>query len=128
MRLLLILFTILFSVSSYGEIIMNDSINKKIDSIINFKQELKKFKDSTSFKKYPNIFSKEYSRLSEELILDNTNNLNTLFKLSQRNSSNTVKSYDLKTSGSISRGITVGNNQNSVLNSELDLQISGMLS
>jgi len=34
----------------------------------------------------------------------------------------------LTTSGSISRGITIGNNQNSVLNSELDLQISGKLS
>src|SRR5690606_34608986 len=34
----------------------------------------------------------------------------------------------LTTSGSISSGVTVGNNQNSVLNSQLDLQISGKLS
>ena len=34
----------------------------------------------------------------------------------------------METSGSISRGISVGNNQNSVLNSELDLQISGKIS
>src|SRR5699024_11106625 len=34
----------------------------------------------------------------------------------------------LETSGSLSRGIRVGNNQNAVLNSELDLQITGQLS
>ncbi len=33
----------------------------------------------------------------------------------------------LNTNGSISRGITLGNNQNTVLNSELDLQIFGKL-
>ena len=33
----------------------------------------------------------------------------------------------LNTNGSISRGITLGNNQNAVLNSELDLQIFGKL-
>ncbi|MDQ5928409.1 MAG: hypothetical protein QG594_183, partial [Bacteroidota bacterium] len=34
----------------------------------------------------------------------------------------------LSTSGSITRGVTVGNNQNTVLNSNLDLQITGKLS
>ena len=34
----------------------------------------------------------------------------------------------LETTGSLSRGIRVGNNQNAVLNSELDLQITGQLS
>lgn len=40
-----------------------------------------------------------------------------------------IQPFDgLNTSGSISRGITVGNNQNSVLNSNLDIQINGKLS
>ena len=34
----------------------------------------------------------------------------------------------MNTAGSITRGITVGNNQNAVVNSALDLQISGKLS
>ena len=128
MRLILKLLIIIFSVSSYGSVLENDSIKKKNDSIIDFKLELKKFKDSISLNQLPNIFSKEHSRLSRELIINNTNNLNTLYKLSERNFSNINKSYDLNTSGSISRGITIGNNQNSVLNSELDLKISGKLS
>ncbi len=50
------------------------------------------------------------------------------YKLSESNRDNTFKPFDgLTTSGSISRGVTIGNNQNSVLNSELDLQITGKL-
>ncbi|MDA3819371.1 MAG: hypothetical protein PF590_02745 [Candidatus Delongbacteria bacterium] len=40
----------------------------------------------------------------------------------------TTKKSKLKTSGSIARGINVGNNQNAVLNSNLNLQIDGELS
>lgn len=78
--------------------------------------------------KFPEFITKTYKQLDESIIVDNTNDLNRLYKLSQPSESRTFKPFDgLTTSGSISRGVTIGNNQNSVLNSELDLQISGKL-
>ena len=60
--------------------------------------------------------------------MENTDNLEKLYKLSTSNISNANNNNNnIEAFGSISRGITVGNNQNSVLNSELDLQISGKL-
>ena len=79
--------------------------------------------------RFPKFLTKTYRQLNSEIIVENTNNLNKLYKLSQ---SNTTKKFNpfqgLTTSGSISRGVTIGSNQNSVLNSELDLQIIGKLS
>ncbi len=81
-----------------------------------------------SYLKFPEFLTKTYKQLDERIIVeDNTNNQN-LYKLTQSNIDRSYIPFDgLTTSGSISRGVTVGNNQNSVLNSELDLQITGKL-
>ncbi|WP_282123223.1 hypothetical protein [Algibacter mikhailovii] len=78
--------------------------------------------------KYPYFLTKTYQQLNEDIIVESNDNMQTLYKLKQPNSDKKFIPFDgLTTSGSISRGVTVGNNQNSVLNSELDLQITGKL-
>jgi hypothetical protein len=78
--------------------------------------------------RFPDFLTKTYKQLDENIIVDDTKNLDKLFKLSESNVNRTFTPFDgLATSGSISRGVTIGNNQNSVLNSELDLQITGKL-
>lgn len=79
--------------------------------------------------RYPDFITKKYFQLDERIIVENTDNLQRLYKLNQSNVERSFLPFDgLSTSGSISRGVTIGSNQNSVLNSELDLQISGKLS
>ena len=82
-----------------------------------------------NYLKFPDFLTKTYQQLDDKLVVENTDNLQKLYQLSQPNDTKAFVPFDgLTTSGSISRGVTVGNNQNSVLNSELDLQISGKLS
>ena len=124
-RNLLILF---FTINFYATDLNYKSSFFNKDSILNFEFEINKFKDSLNRSEEKNRLLKSYSLLDKNLIIENNNNLNKLYKLSTSNKiKNEVKFYDLETSGNISRGINIGNNQNSVLESELDLKIIGKL-
>lgn len=77
---------------------------------------------------YPEYLTKKYSIYDDSRVVSNDAGNTNLYKVT-RNPLNSYKPFDgLTTSGSITRGITVGNNQNAVVNSNLDLQITGKLS
>lgn len=97
-------------------------------AILTFKKPIETDSIIINYLRFPEFLTKTYQQLDEALIVENNDNLEKLYKLSQPNDSKSFIPFDgLTTSGSISRGVTIGNNQNSVLNSELDLQITGKL-
>lgn len=82
-----------------------------------------------SYRKYPEWLTRKYAQFDTNSIVNSTGNLDKILRLTrERDKPTFVPFQGLNTSGSIVRGVTTGNNQNSVLNSELDLQISGKLS
>ncbi|WP_159800316.1 hypothetical protein [Flavobacterium sp. MK4S-17] len=77
---------------------------------------------------YPDYLTKRYSIYDDSRVVANDAVSGTRYALKQDPVS-TFRPFDgLTTSGSITRGVTVGNNQNAVVNSNLDLQITGKIS
>src|SRR5690606_1724165 len=97
-------------------------------AILILKKPLESDSITIDYLRFPNFLTKTYKQLDETIIVENNENQQKLYKLSQPNETKLFIPFDgLTTSGSISRGVTIGNNQNSVVRSELDLQISGKL-
>jgi len=83
---------------------------------------------NVSYLSYPDYLTKKYSIYEGSRVVNNETGNNQRYTV-QRDGLNTYKPFNgLNTSGSITRGVTVGNNQNAVVNSNLDLQITGKLS
>lgn len=77
--------------------------------------------------KYPDFLTQTYSPFDKNLIIPKATPSASTYSLKKLLNKNDFFG-DLNTYGNITRGITVGNNQGSVLNSGLDLQITGNLS
>lgn len=78
--------------------------------------------------KLPDFLIKEYSIYDDKRVVSNEEYDGTMYSLDVGAQKRFVPFEGLNTSGSISRAVTVGNNQNAVTNSSLDLQITGKLS
>lgn len=104
---------------------------------INFAKALLIFKNpmyrnqeiSVQYTSYPSFLTKRYFKLNKKLIVPSANNQTQLYSLTTNEQKTPFRPFDgLDAAGNITRGVTVGNNQNAVVNSSLDLQIAGKLS
>jgi hypothetical protein len=99
-----------------GTLILNEKFSESLDLI------------TVQYLKLPEILTKEYHIYDSSRVISNEAATGSLYSVESISQKKNTPFEGLNTSGSITRGVTVGNNQNTVLNSNLDLQITGKLS
>ncbi|WP_291097161.1 MULTISPECIES: hypothetical protein [unclassified Flavobacterium] len=99
-----------------GTLVLNEKFPLSSDSI------------TAHYLKLPEVLTKEYRIYDASRVVSNEVTSENLYKIKENPQKKNIPFDGLNTSGSITRGLTIGNNQNTVLNSNLDLQITGKLS
>lgn len=117
-----------------------DSKSQIIDSTsyqVNFAKGFLLFKKQSAspldsltvqYLKLPDFLTKEYTTYDSSKIIDNEAINQNLYRIDTETAPKNVPFDGLVAEGSLSRGVTIGNNQNAVVNSNLDFRITGKIS
>lgn len=117
-----------------------DPKNQVIDSTfyeVNFPKGILLFKNQSGsptdsltvhYLKLPDILTREYTIYDSSKIIDNDATNQNLYRIENPSTPKNIPFDGLVAVGSLSRGVTVGNNQNAVVNSNLDFKITGKIS
>lgn len=96
---------------------------------LNFPETFKGTFITVVYLPYPDFMTRYYTAFDPGLIVPRVTNESRLYSAQSKTGKKYLKPFEgLHTSGSLSRGVTLGNNQDAVVNSNFNLQIEGMLS